>query len=356
MKTQFGLVSLLLVVAFCAHALPQEEKGVKRKVTPKGKRTLGLHVGEAEDKDYGKALQVARSAGVQATSLSLNWNAIETEPGKFKNELLSIANAYYPPQKTALILVLRPIDTNRKQVPSDLTDRPFEDPEMIARFNKLLDFVFSQIPDLTLTALAIGNEVDITLGKDKRLWEQYKTFYKATSDYARKKRPGLKVGVATTLTGAKEAGELLKSLNEVSDVVMLSYYPLKPDFTVQDPEVVAGDFDRMARLAAGKPVVMTEVGYPSGPVCKSSEAKQAEFVRNVFRAWDAHAAQIPFLAFSWQTDISKEAVEGFARYYGVNAAAFKEYLLTLGLRHREGSGKDKEAFEVLKVEARARGW
>jgi hypothetical protein len=281
---------------------------------------------------------------------------IEREPGQFKNEFLGIANAYYPPQKTALLVFLRPIDTNRKQVPPDLKDKPFDDPEMIARFNKLLDFVFSQIPDLSLTALAIGNEVDATLGTDRRLWEQYRTFYKATSAYARKKRPGLKVGVTTTFSGAMQAEMLLQSLNEASDVILITYYPLNGDFTVKDPDVVFADFDRITRFAAGKPVIMAEVGYPSGPVCKSSEAKQAAFVHNVFQVWDKHAEQMPCVAFSWQTDISQEAVEGFTKFYGFNTPAFKEYLLTLGMRHREGAGKDKRAFEVLKAEAKARGW
>lgn len=346
----------MLVASTGIWAQNSGKQAVAKPVVPKGKRVLGMHIGEAEDKDYDKAFRIAREAGTQMTSLSLNWNDIEKEPGKYQNENLGIAEIFYPLEKTPLLLVLRPLDTNRKQVPPDLKDKPFDDPEMIARFNKLLDYVFAQITDLQLYALAIGNEVDVTLGTDKRLWEQYTTFYKAVSDYARKKRPGLKVGVTATFGGAVKAEALLKSLNESSDFTMLTYYPLNNDFTVKDPNVVFEDFARMVRLAADKPILMAEVGYPSGAVCKSSEAKQAEFVRNVFKAWDTHAAHIPCVAFSWQTDLPGESGEAFTKYYGMNAPAFKEFLLTLGLRHREGSGKDKAAFGVLKAESKARGW
>lgn len=369
MRSYLGITgALLLALTFAAHAqgkrIQQQAKSQQGKaqqaaakpIVAKGKRTLGMHILEAEDKDYDKAFQVAQEAGAQAAVLSLNWNDIEKEPGRYHNEYLGIADIFYPLEKTPLILVLRPIDTHRRQVPTDLTEKAFDDPVMIARFHKLLDYVFAQIPNLRLYALALGNEVDAALGTDPRLWEQYKTFYQAARDYARKKRPGLKVGVTATFGGALAAEKHWKSLNAASDVAMLTYYPLNADFMVKDPGVVFADFDRMVRLADGKPLVMAEVGYPSGAACKSSEAKQAAFVRNVFQAWDAHAAQIPCIAFSWQTDISREAAEAFVQYYGVPAPAFQEYLLTLGLRHRAGAGKDKPAFSAWKAAAKARGW
>jgi len=52
-------------------------------------------------------------------------------------------------------------------MPADLAGTPFDDPAFIQRFKALLDYVLAQIPDLQLTSLAIGNEIDGYLGADK---------------------------------------------------------------------------------------------------------------------------------------------------------------------------------------------
>lgn len=366
MRTRFyyGLwIALLPIVALMSGAA-RADGTPERKPTardsapvPKGSRILGIALGEAEDKDFGKAFAAAKSAGLQATTLSLNWTDIEANPGTLKNGLLSIANTFYSSTKTKLDLVLRPINTNRKEVPADLKETPFDAPEMQARFRKLLDYVFSQIPDLDLHSLAIGNEVDAYLGTDDRLWKQYVAFYKAASAYARTKRRNLKVGVVAQFSGlAESAVERFKALKATSDLIFVTYYPLDSAFHVKAPAIVHTDFARLTKLYANRPLNVIEIGYPTGAACGSSEEKQAEFVRNVFQMWDRYAAQIPTLHFEWLTDLAPAAVEGFGKYYGVSTEGFKGFLATLGLRTYPGSGRDKLGFLALKEEAKARGW
>ncbi len=324
---------------------------------PRGQRLLGIAVGAAEDGDYPKAFATARSAGMQSVTLALNWIDLETAPGQYKNDLLALANRFYPAHQTAVDLILRPVNTNRKEVPADLKQTAFDAPEMQTRFRKLLDDVFAQLPDLKLNSLAIGNEVDDYLQTDRRLWAQYTAFYKAAKAYVKAKRPDLKVGVVATFYGLLGAsGPFLRALNADSDLILVTYYPLQGDFQVKDPAVVGPDFARLTRQYAGRPIALTEVGYPSGAACGSSEAKQAAFVRNIFQAWDAHAAQIHSLTFDWLTDLSPRSAAAFGGYYGVSSPAFAEFLRTLGLRTFAGSGQDKPAFTALKAEAGARGW
>ena len=47
-------------------------------------------------------------------------------------------------------------------------------------------------------------------------------------------------------------------------------------------------------------------------------------------------------------------VQSYTKYYGVGQRAFAEYLGTLGLRSHDG--KDKQAFQTLRQEAKSRGW
>ncbi|MFC1975820.1 hypothetical protein ACFLXQ_05440, partial [Chloroflexota bacterium] len=156
------------------------------------------------------------------------------------------------------------------------------------------------------------------------------------------------------LTG--ESKDYAQSLNQHSDVILVTYYPRHNDGTVQEPTVVATDFQTLVSLYPQKQIFFSEAGYPSGTQCNSSEAKQAQFVREVFKAWDAHANQIQFIHFSWLTDLSEVSVAESTQYYDSVDPCFVEFLSTLGLRTYSGSGTDKEAFRTLKAEAEARGW
>jgi hypothetical protein len=321
----------------------------------KGSRLLGIDVTMAHDNDYGAAFRVAKDAGAEFVTLSFAWDDIEISPLEYGNENLAIANSFYPGFDTGVVLVISPIDTNNIRVPIDLKDKSFDDPEVIARFRSLVDYIFSEIPDLTVVSLAIGNEIDLYLGKNKDAWREYETFFEAATAYIKSIRPDSKVGTKITLGGlVHENIHEGKSINQHSSVVMTTYYPLHGDFTVQDVGVVESDFASLVTLYANREVHILETGYPSGKVVKSSRSKQAEFIRAIFESWDAHAGTITAIAFSWLHDRSASELEFFKSYYRVDSEKFLDYLGTLGLR--EYSGKAKESFRALQEEVLERGW
>jgi hypothetical protein len=324
---------------------------------PRAQRKLGIDVSQAEGEDYDRAFQLARQSGMQFTSLSLAWDDLEVRPGEPAPDpnFLEIANLYYPAQHVPLALTITPIDTNRTRLPGDLQGRPFDDAEVIARFERLLDEVFLEIPDVELAVLAIGNEVDATLGSDPSAWARYQTFFEATAAYARSLRPGLPVGVKVTMGGLTgESRSRAQALNAQADLVLVTYYPLQADFGVRPPQVVHDDLAALAALYPGRAIGLLEAGYPSSERLGSSEALQAEFVRQIFRAWDTHAGQIALLNFTWLTDAADDSIEAWTDYYGLRDDRFAAYLASLGLRRADGQAKP--AFETLTAEAHARGW
>jgi hypothetical protein len=350
-------LALLIAALACSRAAQPILTRPAAAPIPKGDRILAIDVTEGKYGGYEAAFRLAQEAGAQTVSLSLGWDDLETAPQVYQPDpnFLAIANLYYPPQKMPVELMIGPVDTNNLRLPADLKDKPFDDPQVIARYEKLLDYVFSQIPDVELTLLSIGNEVDAYLGGDQAKWQQYQAFFKSTAEYARSLHPGLQVGVKGTFGGMMGAAQpYFRKLHEHSDLVLVTYYPLKADFSVQDPSVVGADFDRLAAAYPDKPIYILEAGYPSGPACNSSPELQAQFIRQVFAAWDRHAAQIKLVDFTWLTDVPSDSVEYFKQYYGVSDRRFVEFLATLGLRTHDG--EDKPAFQALKEEASARGW
>jgi hypothetical protein len=251
--------------------------------------------------------------------------------------------------------MIGPIDTNNLRLPVDLADKAFDDPEVIERFKRLLDYVFSQIPDLELSSFSIGNEIDGFLSTNKEMWQQYTNFFQEVFAYAKTKRPNLLVGSKIGFSGLTvSAYDLSQTLIRVSDVVMVTYYPIKPDFSVREPKVVHQDFAKLVDLFPNKPIYILEAGYPSSERLVSSEEKQAEFMREIFRAWDTHASHILVLDFLWLHDLPFAVVEELGVYYRFDDKNFLAYLATLGFRTHEG--QDKEAFLVLQQEAKLRGW
>ena len=144
---------------------------------PKGDRILGIDVNMAEDNDYDKAFELAKSLGSEVTSLSLNWKDIETAQGRYEDpgDNLAITNIYYP-KKSKIALYIRAVDTASKMAPVDLETVPFTDRKMAERYLQMIDWVFAQIPDVEPLFLSVGDEIDLMMGDNKKMYEEFGYF------------------------------------------------------------------------------------------------------------------------------------------------------------------------------------
>ncbi|MBI2920687.1 MAG: hypothetical protein HYY18_06335 [Planctomycetes bacterium] len=351
-KLPVAVVALCLV-GFAAAETPRPAAGPQ----PRGERWLGIGVTDPKDGDYAKAFDEARRVGMRHVVLSFDWRDLETKPGEFRPEMdfLQIANAWYPPRKTPVHLMIRPIHTNQDVRPAHLKGLAFDDPKVVAAFKALLDWAFTRIPDLDVPSLSIGSEIDGWLGEDAARWNQYTAFVKETAAHARKLRPGLRIACEAMFAGlSRKSAPLLKALNAHCDVLGVSHYPINDASEVLPPSSIRDAFQAACDFAGDKPVFFYQLGYPSGAACKSTEEKQAQFVREVFAAWDTRAKAVPFLNLTWMDDIPASAVEGYTKYYQFDGKGFREFLGTLGMRH-EG-GKPKAAWGALAQETGKRGW
>lgn len=325
-------------------------------VTGKDGRTLGISISDRSDGDFNRAYDQAVDAGMEATGLSLAWDDLEVSPGVYDPEIdfLQIANDFYGPRGTAVTLGLNPIDTNNRRVPAHLDGLAWDDPSMINAFTALLDWALPKVDGLNLYALSIGNEIDATLSSPDE-WQQYTNFLAAVISHARTLRGGVSMGAKITAAGLTEGWAVESAaLNEVTDVVLTTYYPLGDGFVIEPPGTVADVFDDVTSRFPTHTIAFAEIGAPSTTQCGSSEELQAEFIAEAFRAWDRHASQVDMLEFVWMHDISSEQVAVFENYYGVSDPCFLEYLATLGMK--TASGLNKRGWEQLEAEAAARGW
>lgn len=99
----------------------------------------------------------------------------------------------------------------------------------------------------------------------------------------------------------------------------------------------------MVNAIPAKKIFLQECGYPSSNVNLSSEQQQAEFISEVFKAWDKHIDRINIIDFSWQYDISQAEAEQFVIDFGLSGHAneneFKNYLGSIGLSNHDTTEK-----------------
>lgn len=335
----------------------------------KKNRILAYQIDMTENMNYDSALAYALDGCAESVHLFYTWSSIEPRVDSFDytfiHNTLDIINSYYPSYGLKAELQLATINTLMKEVPADLKDSSFASPTMISRFKILLDTVFAHIPDLELHALNIGNESDVLFSADSNAYHDYKIFLNAVIPHAKQLYQQLhgtilKVGTTFTYAGLTNpaTASLCHAANANLDIVSLTYYPLNPDYTMQDPSLVMTHFQTLIELYPDtlQPIYFAECGYASSETCNSSEIQQAQFFKNVFSAWDTFQNHIPYLTIFKTTDWSQETINHLGIYYGITDSIFLEYLRTLGLRTFVGNGSSKQAYFTLLCELYTRNW
>jgi len=294
------------------------------------------------------AFDLAYNAGARGQMTTYHWNDLEPHSASYDASKLESLNGAITNALThdmTQFVGIQMINTNQREMPAEFASSAFDDTTVITRFNLLLDRVIR--PNIgKIKYLSIGNEVDAYLRAHPTEWAKYKVFYDAAVEHAHSLDPAILVGVTATAEGALALSVRdLQNLNEHSDVIILTYYPI--DFagdgavTVRTPQSPATDFPAMLHFAGTRPLVLQEVGYPASPLNHSSEAMQSAFIENVYAAWRENAGDIPFLNFFVLHDFTAQMCADFTRYYGAaglgNSTSFGAYLCSLGLLKDDGT-------------------
>jgi len=179
---------------------------------------------------------------------------------------------------------LRLIDTIHKAVPPKLMNKGGMDLEMQQRVLALID-AMAPVMRGRVQWFMFGNEVDgyfehhpTEVADYVRLWDLVATHLRAAD-------ADIKISITVMYGGIDKFNGPLQSLNSRLDFLALTYYPMKPDFTVQDPDAPIHDLPRMKEMAHGRQVILQEIGYPTRTANHSNDDLQARFFQNVSIKW-----------------------------------------------------------------------
>jgi len=342
-------------------------------VVPKGKRTLGVAM-RIGDLSFAENVAMTRDAGAQTTNVAFAWDEIERphdagaggdagdagDAGSGPTTQIAmpafhIANLVLSSYGSQALLEIDALDVGGSRVPTEIASRPLDDPEVAARFDRVVDYALGQLLDTKLTALLVASSVDTPLGADAAKHAAFATFFTRAAAHARSARPGLLVGFDVSAAGLVAGKDLLAPALGAADVVAVSYLGVDATATALPASRVGAALDAVvAAVPGGKPVLIRQAGSPSSPVCGADEATQAAFVAAVFGAWDRHAARVPVVSFRELDDATEDEARAAAARAGRADAAHLAMLRSLGLR--DEALRRKAAWTALVEGSRARGF
>ncbi len=307
------------------------------------------------------AMDLLVANGMNAYMFAGKWKELEPAPGKFNlqehliNPLTMLVPRYA--QLKGVVMVLQMIDTNWRPMPADLSTKPFDDPAVLQRFDALIDAIAAEPCSKRITHILLGNEVDGYLGQHPEESAAFTTFYKRGVDRIHQRLPGVKVGTIFTASGATRGlPRLFDELNGYSDFVDFTYYPLEglergnwsAAWQMRSIERSAADLVHLVTRAGNKPFSFTEIGYSASSLNGSSEEKQADFVREMFRVLDPYQrkGQIAFLLYHAQYDYPPGVCIPYAKQQGVPSDGVCAFMENLGLRSYL-TGAPRKAWDVF---------
>lgn len=337
-------------------------------VTPRGDRQFGLdYLASSQSGTWREDLGV--ELGVDFLPVRLRWDELEASGGAFTGPqvpVLAVANAQFPGRGLKVSLTLSPVSSGALTAPADLKSAieqgtlRFSDPLVIDRFKAMLTFVRTQTPDLALSSLQIGYEVDAFLTQTPLyFWADYGVFFEAVAAHAKALwGADLRVGINATHAGLLNdtEGPLLRSLNGLADVVSLTYLPRLPDGGAIDPLDVRADVQRVIAMYFPKPLYFEAVGYPSSALLGASITRQSQFLRAFFEVWDMYPTLIPSASFTRLHDASFDLARFLASSARGDLLRDTAYHQSLGLRTWDGDGIHKPGYQTLRNLTAERGW
>jgi len=330
-------------------------------IVQKGSRLLAIEVNETPSVSYASALSDARSLGVDEVNIAFDWSVLEPAPGVYDTSQLKPINDLFGANGVPITLNMRPVNGPRLTMPADIAGFDFDSPFVTNRAVTLFNFILSELPDVNFNSFVVGSEVDLFLESNNLRWNQYEDFMViAVAKIKDNWGTSMPVGTIITYDGLMSANtrDFASSMNNHTDIVCTTYFPIDNNFQMEDPANVSTDLTALVQRYSTREIHLQAAGYASAATINGSEERQAQFVRNLFGFWDAQNNRITKINFYWQQDRPSGEVSQLVDFYNYDGTpqedAFEAFIESLGLRTQNGI--PKEGWATLEEEAGARGW
>jgi hypothetical protein len=295
-----------------------------------------------------KRFEQASQAGITFLSAAQKWTEIEQKPGQYNLEGLDFQVATADRLNIPMSVTLRMIDTVDRVLPNDVKMAAWDSPQMQQRVLPLIDAMSSHFRG-RVKWFMFGNEIDGYFGRHPDEIPAFARLLALVKQHVKQHSTQTIVSSTLMFGGIDSLNGALSSLNSQFEFVSITYYPIRSNFTMKPPSVVFADFGKIRNLAAGRKVILQEIGYPSSSLNDSSQDRQAEFYKDVFQAMRQNRDVVEAGSFFLLGDLPDQFVKDLAGFYGMpSQKVFLAFLQTLGMFDMQG--QPKKSWTVFRSE------
>jgi hypothetical protein len=360
-SSSFFVLILLLGCQFLDPIVPQNDSIAGDLPLLRGTNRIGTIEGfnpsnpQATQDSMAARWQEAIDAGMTVGRLQIDWPELEPQPNVYDRSALEDRLQEYQSQGLQTFLLISAFDSEGPVVPEDLEGLAIDNPELIERFNALMDWVIPMLADYDGYIIAISNEADNEFNDKRGLHRRILRFLRAVKPHIH----SINEEMAVTVTFAE--GSLDNDVPGVAeiisacDVASWNFYGNRSFFeppysAVQSPEEIRADIQRMLEVSGTKNVVIQELGLHAGDeTLSSSEELQRRFFEVFFSEMEQEErikVAYNFQLVDWSpevTDIYLQLLDG-EELPELFVQQLVESLNTIGLIHYQ-DGRRKPAWD-----------
>lgn len=280
---------------------------------------------------------VTFAAGVRVVTAHATWRDLDA-PGAVA-DLAQRVGFWTSHGKRVLVdvaLVDRAADGRPEAVAKLAWDDVASQQALDATLDALLDAAGPGVSYLTL-----GRDVDTFLaahGSERTAFEALAAHAFGHAKQHAMASPDLRLGIGFSFAGATKPDASIAALWGASDVAVVSYAPGLDAGAAGPSSAVTTDLDQLVEAAAGLPIVIAGVAYPSAPSVGSSEDAQQLFYSTLFGALAARRPSFDVVDVERLHDPSLATCEAEAVLQGEDpAGAWVAFTCSTGLFEASGS-------------------
>lgn len=289
----------------------------------------------------------ALAAGMSVGRVQIDWPELEPVEGQYDEAALRDALQQLSDKGLQPFLTLSVYDSDGPVLPDYLEGKSIDDPELIDRFEALMDWVIPMLESEGGWGITIANEPDNFFSEIPELATQVLRFLAASRQHIHKASPEMAVTITLNAGNLAFSRPDMELFQPEVDVICFNLYgsglfPIDQPYTTAE---IQAEIDAVLDFAGGKSVIFQEIGMHSNTdLLNSSESIQAAFFDTFF----TRMQEEPLIraAFVFQlVDWSPEAIAVFNTVFEeeVPQSFIDQYSAVLGsiglIRYEDGQRK-----------------
>lgn len=277
-----------------------------------------------------------------------SWPRLEPAPGHFNLGSLRYHQSVVSSRGWQSGYTLTIINMDRREVPDELQQEPWNSPQMEARVLALIDALAAEFQG-RMDYFQFGNEADTYFASHPGEIQAFLELFTAARNRLKELSPETAVSITFKHSSLDQLATIYQGLDEACDLLAVTYGPYTETFDAKPPSTVTPDFAAIRAAARGRKILFQEIAYPSATANASTPEQQARFYQALLDELRGANGQVAAAQIFLLSEMDESQARAFTSGLGLAAGNKLDALLgSLGLF--DANLEPKPAWSVITAE------